>query len=277
MSNNRLYLFLILTLLIYAPAYAHPPYLIKQGLIADSDGNKVIKEKLYGDGVFVSDPVTFQLRNRHGALLANSPINDHVFSFCPSIDFCWVFTYSFISLFSFGWSLNAETVEFDKPAPNYEFKGDEEEDFKSYLNDQNSKQFSAYFLGYPEFNRSHSGFKRSWISALLSPFIIIADQFIQLLVIFLLTFVRLILFRLPLRWKKYKIKIVKYLLYTISALLIVVYLAFYAVVTLIIGVTFTTPVIYMLASIISGEFLAELFLKRKTSKDKKRNGGDQLH
>lgn len=270
MSNNRLYLFFILTLLIYAPAYAHPPYLIKQGLIADPGGNKVIKEKLYGDGVFVSDPVTFQLRNRHGVLLANSPINDHVFSFCPSIDFCWVFPYSFISLFSFGWSLTAETVEFDEPAPNYEFADEEEEeDFKLYLNDQSFKRFSAYSLGYPEFNRSHSGFKRSWISALLSPFIIIADQFIQLLVIFLLTFVRLILFRLPLRWKKYKIKIVKYLLYTISALLIVVYLAFYAVVTLIIGVTFTTPVIYMIASIISAEFLAELFLKRKNIKRQK--------
>ena len=102
MSSNRLCLFLILTLLIYAPAYAHPPYLIKQGLITDPDGNKVIKEKLYGDGLFTSDPATFQLRNRHGALLANSPINDHAFSFCPSIDFCWVFAYSFISLFLFG-------------------------------------------------------------------------------------------------------------------------------------------------------------------------------
>lgn len=269
MSNNRLYLFLILTLLIYAPAYAHPPYLIKQGIITDPDGNKVIKEKLYGDGVFASDPATFQLRNRHGALLANSPVNDHVFSFCPSIDFCWVFPYSFISLFSFGWSLNAEAVEFDKPAPNYEFKGDEEEDFKSYLNDQSFKRFSAYSLGYPEFNRSHSRFKRSWISVLLSPFIIIADQFVQLLVIFLLTLVLLILFRLPLMWEKYKIKIVKYLLYTISALLIVVYLFYYTLATFIIGVTFTTPVIYMLASIISSEFLAQILLKRKISKDEK--------
>lgn len=270
MGKNRLYLFLILTLLIYAPAYAHPPYLMKQGIITDPDGNKLIKEKLYGDGVFVSDPVTFQLRNRHGALLANSPINDHVFSFCPSIDFCWVFPYSFISLFSFGWSLNAETLEFDKPAPNYEFKGDEEEDFKSYLNDQNFKRFSAYFLGYPEFNRSHSGFKRSWISALLSPFIIIADQFIQRLVIFLLTIVLRILLRLPLRWKKYKIKFVKYLLYTISALLIVVYLFYYALVIFIIGFTFTTPLIYMLASAVAAEvFLESLFLKRKVSKDEK--------
>ena len=269
MNNNRLYLFFILTLLIYAPAYAHPPYLIKQGLITDPDGNKVIKEKLYGDGVFVSDPVTFQLRNRHGAVLTNSPINDHVFSFCPSIDFCWVFPYSFISLFSFGWSLTAETVEFDEPAPNYEFADEEEEDFKSYLNDQSFKRFSAYSLGYPEFNKSHSGFKRSWISALLSAFIIIADRFIQLLVIFLSTLVLLILFLLPLKWRKYKIKIVKYLLYTINALLIVVYLFYYALATFIIGVTFTTPVIYMLASIISAGFLAQLFLERKISKDEK--------
>ena len=171
-------------------------------------------------------------------------------------------------------------MEFDKPAPNYEFKG-EEEDFKSYLNDQNFKRFSAYSLGYPEFNRSHSGFKRSWVSALLSPFIIIADQFIQLLVIFLLTLVLLILLRLPSKCKKYKIKIVKYLLYTISALLIVVYIFYYTLATFIIGVTFTTPVIYMLVSVVAsavvGVFLESLFLKRKTSKDKKGNGEDQLH
>ena len=69
--------------------------------------------------------------------------------------------------------------------------------------------------------------------------------------------------------EKYKIKIVKYLLYTISALLIVVYLFYYTLAIFIIGVTFTTPVIYMLASIISAEFLAQLFLKRKISKDEK--------
>ena len=270
MSNHRLYLFLILTLLIYAPAYAHPPYLKKQGLITDPDGNKVIKEKLYGDGIFISDPVTFQLRNRHGALLANSPINDHVASFCPSIDFCWAFPYSVISPFSFGWSLNAEAVEFDKPTPNYEFKYEEEEDFKSYLNDQDFKRFSAYVLGYPELNKSHSGFKRSWISALLSPFIIIADQFIQLSVIFLSTLVLIILFQLHLRWKKYKMKFVKYILCTISALLIVVYIFYYALVTFIIGFTFTTPLIYMLASVIAaGVFLESIFLKIKISKDEK--------
>ena len=271
MSNNRLYIFLILTLLIYAPAYAHPPYLKKQGFIIDPDGNKVIKEKLYGDGVFVSDPVTFQLRNRHGALLANSPINDHVASFCPSIDFCWAFPYSFISLFSFGWSLTAEAVEFDKPAPNYEFKGEEEEDFKSYLNDQSSKRFSAYFLGYPEFNKSHSGFKRSWVSVLLSPFIIIADKFIPLFILFLLTLVESILFRLTSRWKKVESKIAKYFFYVIRALLIAVYtvyLGFFILVFFIIGFTFTTPLIYMVFSVVAASFLESYFLE-KTSKDKK--------
>lgn len=78
--------------------------------------------------------------------------------------------------------------------------------------------------------------------------------------------------------EKYKIKIVNYLLYTISALLIVVYLFYYTIATFIIGVTFTTPVIYMIASImVAGVFLESLFLKRKISKDKKRNGEDQLH
>lgn len=268
MRNHRLYLFPILALLIHAPACAHPPYLMKQGLITDPNGNQVIKEKLYGDGVFITDPVTFQLRNRHGALLANSPINDHVASFCPSIDLCWAFPYSFISPFSFGWSLNAEAVEFDKPAPNYAFKGEEEEDFKSYLNDQSFKRVSAYFLGYPEFDKSHSGFKRSWISVLLSPFIIIADQFIPLLVLFLLALVPLIISRLSSRWKKVERKTVKYLFHTISALLTFVYAVFCILATFIIGFTFSTPVIYMLASVAAVLFLESHFFK-KTSKDKK--------
>ena len=77
--------------------------------------------------------------------------------------------------------------------------------------------------------------------------------------------------------EKYKIKIVKYLLYTISALLIVVYLFYYTLATFIIGFTFTTPVIYMIASGVAASLLESLFLKRKTSKDKKGNGEDQLH
>ena len=195
MKGNKLYFLLVLALLIHAPAHAHPPYLLKQGVITDPDGNQVIKEKLYGDGVLFVDPRTFQLRNRHGALLANSPIEDHVASFCPSLNFCWVFPYHVLSLFAVGWSLDTEAVVFDKPAPNYEFKdAAKAEAFKSYLHDKNVKRFSAYALGYPEFNRSHSGFKPSGISALFSPFIIMADQFIQLLVFLLSTLVLFIIF-----------------------------------------------------------------------------------
>ena len=207
MKKSRLYFLLVLALLIHAPAQAHPPYLLKQGVITDPDGNQVIKEKLYGDGVLFVDPRTFQLRNRHGALLANSPIEDHVASFCPSINFCWVFPYHALSLFAIGWSLDTEAVIFDKPAPNYEFKNAaKSEAFKSYLNDKNVKRFSAYALGYPEFNRSHSGFKPSRISALFSPFIIMADQFIQLLVFLLSTLVLCIIFRPFSRGKKIKRK-----------------------------------------------------------------------
>ena len=88
MKNSKLYFLLALVLFIHTPAYAHPPLLMKQGVITDPDGNQVIKEKLYGDRVILVDPATFQLRNRHGALLANSPVDDSVASFCPSINFC---------------------------------------------------------------------------------------------------------------------------------------------------------------------------------------------
>ena len=270
MQSNKLYFLLVLALLIHVPAHAHPPYLLKQGAITDPDGNQVIKEKLYGDGVLFTDPATFQLRNRHGTLLANSPIEDHVASFCPSINFCWVFPYHALSLFAVGWSLDTEAMEFDKPAPNYEFKdAAEAEEFKSYLNDPNVKRFSAYTLGYPEFNRSHSGFKPSGISALFSPFIIMADQFIQLLVFLLSTLVLFIIFRPFSRWKKIKRKTVKYLFYIIHTLFIVLYIGFYVLKIFIVTFTLQTPWVYMLAFILAGVSVV-LFLKRnKISKDKK--------
>ena len=263
MKNSKLYFLLVLVLLIHTPAYAHPPYLLKQGAITDPDGNQVIKEKLYGDGIFRADPATFQLRNRHGALLANSPIDDHVAWFCPSIHFCWAFPYDTASLFSVGWSLNTEAVEFDKSAPNYAFKNKaEEEEFKSYLNDQNVKRFSAYVLGYPEFNRSHSGFKQSWISLLFSPFVIIADQFVTLLVLLLLTLVPFILFWLFFEWKKVERKTVKYLVYIIGVLLIIMYLGSYALAIFVVGFSLSTPWFYMLAFIVAGGVSGILFLEK---------------
>lgn len=271
MKSNKLYLLLVLALLSHAPAHAHPPYLLKQGVITDPDGNQVIKEKLYGDGVITTDPVTFQLRNRHGGLLANSPIEDHVASFCPSINFCWVFPYHALSLFAVGWSLDTEALVFDKPAPNYEFKdAAKAEAFKSYLNDKNVKRFSAYALGYPEFNRSHhSGFKPSGISALFSPFIIMADQFIQLLVFLLSTLVLLIIFRPFSRGKKIKRKKFKYLFYIIYALFVAVYVGFYVLEIFIVAFTLQTPLIYMLLFILAGISVILFLEGNKISKDKK--------
>ena len=271
MKNSKLYFLFVFVLLIHTSAYADPPYLLKQGAITDPDGNQVIKEKLHGDGMIGVGPTTFQLRNRHGALLANSPIDNHVASFCPSINFCWVFPYSGMSLFSVGWSLSIEAVEFDKPALNYEFKRKaEEEKFKSYLNDQNVKRFSAYVLGDSDFNRPHSGFKQSWISVLFSPFIILADQFTRLLVLLLLTLVLFILFELFFKWKKIERKTVKYSVYTIGALLIVVYLAFYAVAMFMIILSDPTLWTCIMAFIIAGIVSERLFPKRNNiSKDKK--------
>ena len=271
MKNSKLYFLLVLALLIHTPAYAHPPYLMKEGAITDPDGNRVIKEKFYGDGIFWPDPETFQLRNRHGALLANSPIDSHVVSLCPSIRFCWAFPYNAASIFPIGWSLNIEAVEFDKPAPNYEFKNEaEEEKFKSYLNDQNVKRFSSYYLGYPEYNKPHSGFKPSGISVLFSPFIILVDRFIPLSALLLLTLVPFVIFWLFFKWKKIERKTVKYPVYIIGALLIAMYLGAYAFAIFIMSFTLFTPLLYMLAFVVAGAISGAIFLERNNiSKDKK--------
>ena len=139
----------------------------------------------------------------------------------------------------------------------------EAEEFKSYLNDKNVKRFSAYALGYTDFNRPHSGFKPSGVNVLFSPFIIIADQFIQLLVLSLSTLVLFVLFRPFSRWKKIKRKTVKYLFYTIHALFIVVYIGFYVFEIFILVFTFQTPWIYMLAFILAGTVSGTLFFKSK--------------
>ena len=58
----KIALLLLLIIVVAAPAHAHRPYLIKQGTITGPDGRKIIKEIRYGDGIFVTDPGTFQLR-----------------------------------------------------------------------------------------------------------------------------------------------------------------------------------------------------------------------
>ncbi len=142
-------------------AYAHRPYLIKQGTISDPDGNKVIKEKLYGDGIFSADPVTFQLRHKDGAVLANSPVGDHVATFCPAIKFCWAFPYGILLPLATGWVLDFSQINFNQPAKDYNLKGEEAETFKKYLLEDEVTRTAAHAFGYPEFSKSYSGFKPS--------------------------------------------------------------------------------------------------------------------
>jgi len=76
------------------PAQAHSPYAIRQNIISGPDQNPLIVEKLFGDGVIVSsDPVSFQIRNKNGAVIAHTQTSLHLSVFCPTIQLCWAFPY----------------------------------------------------------------------------------------------------------------------------------------------------------------------------------------
>lgn len=255
-------------LLFASSAHAHSPYLIKQGMIAAPNGGFIIKEKLYGDGIFFADPTTFQLRSENGALLANSPVGDHVATFCPSINFCWAFPYfGGTSFLSTGWYIDTQVIEFDQPALDYNLEDKKGEQFHSYLSDKNVKNFSRYSLGYPQHDQPSLGFKQSGISTIFSPFMIIADQFRQLLAILFLTFVPFVLYWLIFKWKKIERKVIRYPVYLLGTFLILKYLEFYSLIMSVIEFTLSTPWLYMLVFMIAGIVLGILFL-RKMSKSR---------
>lgn len=171
-------IFLIFT---SSSAFAHRPYIVKQGGIKDPNGNILIKEKLYGDGIFTSDPQSFQIRNLKGSVLAATSVATHVAVFCPNVDFCWVFPYGQFSLFSYGFKLDAASINWDSTnaLPNFQKENDEDEEkaFSHYLNNADQKHFHSYNLGYPELrDEAMSGFLPVTWSIIVSPCMIFVDQ-----------------------------------------------------------------------------------------------------
>lgn len=121
----------LFALSITSPAFAHDPYLIKEGYLKDPQGRSLIKERLYGDGIFSDDPERFQIRSSTGALLAYTEADTHVAYFCPHVKFCLAVPYS--QLPSKGFRLDYNSIDWDAAPQKLDLPEHEIEEYKQYL------------------------------------------------------------------------------------------------------------------------------------------------
>ena len=187
--NQRLLMIAIL-FLVPLTAFAHRPYVFSEGVIESPTGAFLIKERLNGDGVFFKDPVSFQLRSKGGAVLAATPSDFQVATFCPAVWFCWAFPYGHLMPVR-GWYLDISTVDFERGSgqalSTHLSPNDDEQRFRNYLAG-GTDYFASYALEYPSERVGAdrpmpTGFVESDWSIILSPLVILMDQWVLLLTI----------------------------------------------------------------------------------------------
>lgn len=261
----RAALLFILIFLIAPSAHAHRPYVIKEGTISDPSGNLLILEKLYGDGIFTSDPVSFQIRSKIGALLAYTPTADHVAVFCPKINFCWAFPYGVASPFTTGYKLDHTSTDWNAAPQKLDLQGEEEELYKKYLSDTKQRDARSYSFGDPWGRKDQKGFIPSNASIIFSPLLIIYDQIIQLIVTILLSAFPFFLYWLFFKRYTPEKQTNKILIRGIGTVLILGYLLFYCLALFILGFTIGTPWLYMLAAMLLGIASPKLIRMKKKS------------
>jgi len=173
---KHILLILLLCQIWCEPAYAHRFYIIEDSRIDAPDGSPLIVERLYGDGIIGMDPVSLQIRNLGGAVLAHSQTSTHVATFCPHINYCWAFPYNPILPLSMGLRLDTSNVDWNTPPPVYTLSKEEAGEFSAYLAGHRRIAHSDSF-GYPSTVRDKSPlFIPSFASLLISPAIILFDQ-----------------------------------------------------------------------------------------------------
>jgi hypothetical protein len=166
--------FLILAgmLLVSTPAEAHRPYAAKIKMLEGPSGEPLILERLFGDGIFFADPVSLQVRNKKGAVIAWTPTAGRVAVFCPSIQFCWTFPYGILSPLAQPFKLAHEKLDYSKEGDVEEYK-----ELSSYLTDDEVKRVGSYRFPYPEKRKDNAGFTPDGpIALLLSPVVMLVDH-----------------------------------------------------------------------------------------------------
>jgi len=102
---------LAFVLLFSGAANAHRPYfrVYSDWIKVGADEYQV--QGWYGDGIFIGDPVRVILRHRNGGMAAWTDFFMQASAFCPSLDFCWGFTYGPLGLFPDIWRLDPSAIK----------------------------------------------------------------------------------------------------------------------------------------------------------------------
>lgn len=260
----RVIFLFVLICLFSAPAHAHSPYLIKEGVLADPEGKQIILEKLYGDGIFSADPVSFQVRSANGAVLAFTPTVSQIGVFCPHIKFCWAFVHGGLLPVGIGLKLDYKSIDWKHPPNNEKLEGKRGEEFEKYLNDKNAKR--AYGFEYPEYRKTNPiGFEEIWWIFPLSPLFIIAGYILPLTVMLLLTTVPVFLHRAIKKYLGLK-NILAIFVTVLIVFLTLGYAAFYLLALFISWFTIGTPALYLLGAILLGLIIPKRIIPERLPK-----------
>ena len=165
---------LVLAILLSAgAAEAHRPYAVRIKSLEGPQGQPLIIEKLFGDGIFSADPVSLQLRNSRGAVLAYTPVGQHVAVFCPSLKSCWAFPHDALFGLASSWRLDPSGLEYERPLDS---------DLEGKIE---SRGRITYGFGDPGRRSAASGFKKeaSLWPRLASPLFVFLDHAILLTVL----------------------------------------------------------------------------------------------
>lgn len=113
----RLLLLLFAAIPFCSPAKAHQPYFIPYSDWLTYNGEQYRMEGWYGDGIFTADPVRVVLRHKTGDLMAVSALGDNAAGYCPSLNYCWGFTFSASGVFPSVWRLQPEMIKATEQLP----------------------------------------------------------------------------------------------------------------------------------------------------------------
>ncbi len=237
------------------PAQAHRPYAVKEYTIQGPNKQNMIVEKLFGDGIFSGDPVRLQIRNQQGAVIAHSQTATHVGVFCPSIQFCWAFPYDDLLV-------EPLLLDYEKLQYNASDVTNQPEALADYLSGA-IKVLRDDRLGYPSYRDTPQNFSTgSPLLKILSPFIIIGDNFLTFLVLALIYFLPSFLSPIYHAFSLRKSGLRKLGLLSMGWLLLISYTILALFVSFIILFTWSTPFIYCLV-IIGGSARAGAYLSQK--------------
>lgn len=159
-------------------AEAHRDYLIKETTLQTEHG-KVLVEKHFGDGIIVSDPLSVQIRNAQGEVVAHTPISYSIAVLCPSLEFCLAIPHGSLTLWAQPWRLTPEKIDWKKPS---DVTASKSKELAEYLTDDKRRRTIAdgEYLGH---ERELNGFEKTdTLYFLLSPLFLIACYFPLLLV-----------------------------------------------------------------------------------------------